>query len=245
MRATVLVLLAVVAMPLPALAQQPGWPSPIHDEQIFWKVLAEQVEIAATGDGNAVVWDVQGWLGGDYNRLWMKSEGKGARGGHDGDFELQALYGRLVSPFWDVQAGLRYERQLGPGPGLQRVHLVLGVQGLAPYWFELEPALFISDDGDISARIEASYDLLITQRLILQPDFEVDLAVQSVEEWGVGSGVNELALALRLRYELRRELAPYLGVEWSRLFGETAELAAAGGDEPRELAVLGGVRLWF
>lgn len=232
------------SLPAGAMAQEPGWPSPIHDDQIFWKVFAEQVELVAAGDDTAVAWDIHGWLGTDFDRLWLKSEGRGA-GAADNELELQALYSRLVSPFWDLQAGIRYERRFDAAADGQRFHAVVGLQGLAPYWFELEPALFVSDDGDVSARVEASYDLLLSQRLIVQPDLEVNLAVQAVEEWGVGSGLNDVSLALRARYEIRREFAPFFGVEWAQKFGETADLARARGESIRHLAALFGLRIWF
>ena len=175
----------------------------------------------------------------------MKSEGARTNRAGAGDFEVQALYSRLLTPYWDIQAGVRYDRQLGPGPNLQRAHLVIGFEGLAPYWWEMEPVLFISEDGDVSARVGASYDLLLTQRLILQPQVEVNLAASTVEEWGVGSGLGDVSVDLRLRYEIRRGFAPYLGVSWFQRFGATADLARNEGADVAELAILGGVRIWF
>ena len=240
-----LVVVAAVVVPAPALAQQDDWPSPVHDDQIFWFLFLEQLEFASTSDTGAAVWDVQGWVGDDYNRLWFKSEGDRASGAGAGEFEVQALYSRLIAPYWDFQAGVRYDRQLGAGSNLQRAHLVVGFEGLAPYWWEMEPVLFISEDGDVSARVTASYDMLLTQRLILQPEVEINLAASTVEEWGMGSGLNNLSVDLRLRYEIRRELAPYLGVSWFQRFGKTADLARSEGQDVAELAILGGVRIWF
>ena len=240
----VLVLTALL-MPAQAFAQQADWPSPVHDDQVFWFLFFEQLEFASTSETNAAVWDVQGWIGDDYNRFWFKSEGDRTNRAGAGDFEVQALYSRLITPYWDFQAGVRYDRQLGTGPNLQRAHLVVGFQGLAPYWWEMEPVLFISEDGDVSTRVEASYDLLLTQRLILQPQVEVNLAASAVEEWGVGSGLNDLSVDLRLRYEIRRQLAPYVGVSWLQRFGATADLARSEGQDVAELAILAGVRMWF
>lgn len=240
----VVIALVVYAAPVAADAQEPGWPSPIHDDQIFWKVFADHVEATISDDVAAVAWDVEGWIGTDFDRLWLKSEG--GRAGEEGtDFDVQALYSRLVSPYWDLQVGVRYEQRFGGGLDDQRLHVVVGLEGLAPYWFELEPALFVSDDGDVSARVEASYDLLLTQRLIAQPDVEVNLAAQSVEEWGVGSGLEDVSLALRLRYEIRREVAPFVGVEWGQQFGETADLSRSRGESIRYLEALAGIRIWF
>lgn len=236
--------LGVLLTPAPLLAQQPDWPLPIHDDMINWFVLFDQLEVTSLSDETPVTWDFQGWVGGDYNRLWMKSEGEVPTRGGGGDFEVQALYSRLIAPFWDFQAGVRYDQQLGRG-GLSRAHLVVGLEGLAPYWFEVEPAVFISQDGDVSARLTASYDMLLTQRLILQPEIEMNLAAQTVEEWGVGSGLTDLSAELRLRYEFRREFAPYVGASWFERFGETADLARSTGDRVVELTVLAGFRIWF
>lgn len=235
--------LGVLLTPAPLLAQQPDWPLPIHDDMINWFVLFDQLEVTSLSDETPVTWDFQGWVGGDYNRLWMKSEGEVPTRGGGGDFEVQALYSRLVAPFWDFQAGVRYDRHLRGG--LSRAHLVIGLEGLAPYWFEVESAVFISQDGDVSARLTASYDMLLTQRLILQPEVEVNLAAQTVEEWGVGSGLTDLSAELRLRYEFRREFAPYVGASWFERFGKTADLARSTGDRVVELAVLAGFRIWF
>jgi copper resistance protein B len=229
---------------LPATAQHDAGAEPRHGDVIAWKVLAEQLELVATGDGSAASWEVQGWVGGDYDRLWLKFEGDDGAP-DDGDFEVQALYSRLIAPYWDLQAGVRYDRTLAQGPVRQRAHLVVGLEGLAPYWFEVEPALFVSDDGDVSARLEASVDLLITQRLVLQPNVEINVAAQSVEEWGIGSGLNDLEMALRLRYEIRPEVAPSLGVQWKGLFGETGDLAEQRAEPRRATTFLVGLRAWF
>ena len=240
-----LVVAVALLVPAPALAQRNDWPSPVHDDQIFWFLFFEQLEFVSTSDTAAAVWDVQGWIGDDYNRFWFKSDGDLTSRAGAGEFEMQALYSRLIAPYWDFQAGVRYDRQLGAGSNLQRAHLVIGFEGLAPYWWEMEPALFISEDGDLSARVTASYDLLLTQRLILQPEVEINLAASTVEEWSVGSGLNDVSVDLRLRYEIRRELAPYLGVSWFQRFGATADLARSRSERVAELAILGGVRVWF
>ncbi len=237
--------LAAFLLPAPAFAQQADWPSPIHDDQIRWFLFFEQIEFVSTSETDAAVWDVQGWVGGDYNKIWFKSEGDRANDAGTGGFEVQALYSRLITPYWDFQAGVRYDRQLGSGPSLDRVHFVFGFEGLAPYWWEMEPVLFISEDGDVSARLTATYDMLLTQRLILQPRVEINLAASTVEQWGVGSGLNDLSIDLRLRYEIRREFAPYLGVRWFQRFGKTADLARSEGENIVELALLGGFRIWF
>jgi len=224
-----------------------NWPEPVEDSQRFGFLLVDQLEYRMkSGADDTARWDVQGWYGGDYNRLWMKTEGEWRTGGErGGEAEVQALYSRLIAPFWDFQAGLRYDQFSGAGFDRSRGFAVIGLQGLARYRFELEPALFISQDGDVSARLTATYDLLLTQRLILQPRVDFDAAVQSAKKFGVGEGVNSVELGLRLHYEIRRELAPYVGVQWLRRFGETADLSRRGGGDVQDIAVVLGVRLWF
>ena len=176
----------------------------------------------------------------------MKTEGDWRAGGErGGEAEVQALYGRLIAPFWDLQIGLRYDQFSGASFDRSRGFAVIGLQGLAPYRFELEPALFVSQDGDVSARLTTTYDLLLTQRLVLQPRLDFDAAVQAAEKFGVGEGVNSIGLGLRLRYEMRREFAPYLGVQWLRRFGDTADISQRQGARAEDFAVVFGVRLWF
>jgi copper resistance protein B len=151
----------------------------------------------------------------------------------------------LISPFFYFQVGGRYQRVSGNSSDHSRGFGVIGVEGLAPYWFSIEPALFISQDGDVSARLEAEYDLLLTQRLIAQPRFEVNVAAQEVKKFGVGRGFNDVELGLRLRYEIRRQFAPYIGVSWTRLLGETADLVRQEGSPVDTLVFVVGVRLWY
>ena len=222
------------------------WPSPIHDNQVFWLVLVDELEYRFNDGTDALNWDVLAWVGGDYQRLWIETEGEsGVAGDGSGEVELQLLYGQLVSPFWDFQAGVRYDRTFGPGRDLGRAFAVVGIQGLTPYLFEVDAALFISEEGDVSARFEAEYSFLLTQRLILQPELEVNIAAQQVEAFGVGSGLNDIELSLRLRYEVSRQFAPYVGVSWTRKFGQTADFAREEGESTDNFAVVGGLRLLF
>jgi copper resistance protein B len=199
-------------------------------------VVIDRLE-AGFGDGDATyLWDAQGWTGGDINRFWWKSEGEG--GSTLEETEVQALYSRAIRPFWDLQAGVRQTIR----PDLEdTTDLVLGVQGLAPHWFEIDAAAFLSTEGDLSARIEAEYDQRLTQRWILQPRAEVTVAASDVPEIEVGAGLSSLELGLRLRYEIRREFAPYAGVEWSRRFGETRDLTG----EAEDIRFVVGLRTWF
>ena len=222
------------------------WPQPVEDDQVFSFLLFDQLEYRNNNGPDTFSWDVQGWIGGDYNRFWVKTEGDdNSFGNNGGEVEVQALYSRLIAPFWDFQAGLRYDWLYGDGPNRSRAFAVIGVQGIAPYEFDIEPALFISEDGDVSARLTAEYDLLLTQRLILQPRFEANVAIQEAKEFGVGNGVNDVELGLRLRYEIKREFAPYIGISWTRILGNTANIARNEGKEVSNFALVAGIRLWF
>jgi copper resistance protein B len=173
--------------------------------------------------------------------MWLKSEGEGALEDNPEQAELQALYGRAITPFFDLQAGVRYDARPSPA----RSHLVLGVQGLLPYVYEIDAAAFVSDEGDVSGRFEAEYDLRINQRLVLQPRLELGFAAQSTPELGIGTGVSAVEGGLRLRYEIRRELAPYVGIAWERKLGGTADFARVAGEDVRDWQWVVGVRAWF
>lgn len=212
----------------------------------FNYVLIDRLEFSSGDAVDALTVDAEGWYGGDRNKFWWKAEGsRELASSNAGEAEIQALYSRLIAPFWDFQVGVRYDRTWGPGPDRDRSFLVLGFEGLAPYWFELEPTIFVSEDGDVSAQLTATYDLLLTQRLILQPRLDLNSAAQDVPEFGVGSGLNNVELGLRLRYEIRREFAPYVGVTWIRQIGDTADLARASVDPVDDLRFVFGLRLWW
>jgi copper resistance protein B len=205
-------------------------------------VLVERMEMRfpANGGGDGYVWDAQGWYGGDLSRFVVKAEGEGEYGGALEEAELQALYSRAISPFFDMQAGLRFD----PEP-VSRSHAVIGIQGLAPYMFHVDGALYLSDRGDLTARIEGEYDQRITQRLILQPRLEVAFSAQDIPGGHLGSGVTRIESGLRLRYEFARELAPYIGLEYEARLGETADFVRAEGEDPEGLSILVGLRAWF
>ena len=224
---------------------QEDWPEPVDDSQTFWLLLVDQLEFR-DNDGEATFnWDAWGWVGGDYERLWVKTEGDIGLETADGEAEVQLLYGKLIAPFWDLQVGLRYDQLYSADGGPGRAFGVIGVQGIAPYLFEVDAALFVSQDGDVSARLQAEYQLLLSQRLILQPEFETNIAIQKVEEFGVGSGINDIELGLRLRYEISRKFAPYVGFSWARKLGNTADLAREEGESVGNFTILGGARLLF
>lgn len=203
-------------------------------------LMIERLEARVANGHDAYLWDLQGWYGGDIDRLVVKSEGEGAFGGVLDDAEVQALWSRAIGPYFDLQGGVRLDVE----PEL-RSHLVLGLQGLAPYMWHVDGALFLSDRGDLTARIEGEHDWKLTQRLILQPRAELELAAQDIPERGIGAGPTKLEAGLRLRYEIAREFAPYVGVGYEAKLGETADLARAAGEDPDGMAVVIGLRAWF
>ncbi|MCK6105898.1 MULTISPECIES: copper resistance protein B [unclassified Brevundimonas] len=205
-------------------------------------VVIDRLE-AGLGDGaDAYLWDAQGWTGGDIHRLWWKTEGEGDLQGRLHEAEIQALYSRAISPFWNLQAGVRQDiRPDGP----DATHVVLGFQGLAPHWWEIDAAAFLSTKGDLSAKVEAEYDQRITQRLILQPRVEAALSARDAPELDLGAGLSSIQAGLRLRYEFTREFAPYFGIEWTRALGSTTDLIAARGGEADKTQVVVGLKAWF
>lgn len=210
------------------------------DDFALGTAMLERLE-ARLGEGeDHYLWDAQGWYGGDHDKIWLKSEGEGEFGGEVESAEVQALWSHAIGAFFDLQAGIRYDFEPD-----SRAHAVLGVQGLAPYMFEVDAAAFLSDRGDLTARIEAEYDQRITQRLILQPRAEILLAAQDIPERAIGAGITSVETGLRLRYEIAREFAPYVGVEYEAKLGDTADRARAAGDDPDCLSLLIGLRAWF
>jgi len=209
------------------------------DFPVFW-FQGDRLEAQVRDGADIYLWDIQGYYGGPTERLWFKSEGEGAFGENPEDAEVQALYSKAFAPFWDVQAGVRHD--IG---GPDTTHAVIGVQGLAPYLFELDTALFFSHRGDVTARLEAEIDQRITQRLILQPRIEANLSAQDIPELGIGAGLDQIEIGARLRYEIRREFAPYIGVEQSWRTGRSATLARARGEDPSVPSLIAGIRFWF
>ncbi|MCB1120099.1 MAG: copper resistance protein B [Verrucomicrobiae bacterium] len=212
----------------------------------FGLLLFDQLEYRYQDGDDLFRWDVEGWYGGDEDRFWFATEGEQALEGPDsGNFELHGYYGRLIAPYWDAQAGLRYDEVWESGERHSRVFAAFGVQGFAPYRFEVSPTLFVSEDGDTSFRFTASKDYRITQRLVAQPRFETEYSFSNVPEFGVGNGFNYVELGVRLRYEFRREFAPYIGIEWEKELGDTADFSRADGEDTDVFNFVAGVRLWF
>lgn len=211
------------------------------DDMPMGSLLIQRLESRFRGNDQALGWEAQGWYGTDYQKLRLKLEGERDAGGPTSDNEVQLLYQRMVADFWDWQVGMRHDDQPGPA----RSYAVLGIQGMAPQWFEVDANLFLSERGDPSLRLESEYELLLTQRLILEPSLEYNLALADDRDIGVGAGGSELEAGLRLRYELRREFAPYVGYVWSKTYGRSGDIARAEGESDEEGYWVAGVRMWF
>ena len=212
------------------------------DDPLLAKVMVDQFEWRRStgGDQGALVWEGGAWLGRDRDKLWFTTEGERVEGVTE-EAELQLRYSRAIAPFWDAQIGGRAD--LGQGP--ERHWLAVGLHGLAPYWFETDLALFADAKGRTGLRLEAEYELLFTQRLILSPDLEVNFHGQDDRATGVGSGLSDAEFGLRLRYEIRREFAPYVGLVGWRKFGDSADFARREGERSDDLQWVIGVRAWF
>lgn len=234
----------------PTVPPSQNWPSPVNDQQnrlfTLVDVLDYRPRIGGGQGHDDYRWDVEGWYGGDYNRLWFKSEGQrdtAFKADYDVDFQL--LYGRFIRKHYDLQIGSRVETQSFKGRNVTRGLGVIGIEGLVPYNYEFESALFIDQGGEVSARLSCTKDLLLTQRLIFQARFETNAAVQRVERFTTGSGLNNLEFGVRLRYEIQREFAPYAGISLDKSFGETATLVREDGGSPTQVRFVLGVRAWF
>jgi len=213
-----------------------------HGASTVYYVLADRFEYQSNEGSPVYLLEGQAWWGTDESRLWIKSELEyDPDAGKLEEAETQALWSKPVSRYFDVQAGLRHDFEPGPS----RSYAVLGLQGLAPYWFEVDGAVFLSEEGDVSARVEAEYEFLLTQRLILQPRAELNFAAQDIPELETGAGLSTAELGLRLRYESDRQFAPYIGVNWKASAGDTADFVRARGDDTETLSFVTGIRLWF
>ncbi|MDP6436646.1 MAG: copper resistance protein B [Gammaproteobacteria bacterium] len=209
-------------------------------DPLLYKVQVEELEWRNAEGGNKRAWDIEGWVGKDRDKLWIKTEGESSSDDTE-EFELQLLYDRAVAPNWDLQLGWRGDFQ----PESRRSWLTIGMQGLAPGFIETDAAVFLASDGRTAARVRASYELLFTQKLILQPGVELNWYAEDDEVNGLGSGWSSFELGLRLRYHVTRKFAPYAGLHWDRKFGETADLAEAAGEETGDLQFVAGLSVWF
>lgn len=217
---------------------------PVEDHKRHTFAVADVIDFNPRGDEGDVRWDFNGWHGGDFNRLWFKSEGEQSFTEADRNIDVQLLYGRFIKKFYDFQIGGGLQTATFQGRNVTRGQAVLGLEAFVPFKSDLETLLFISQDGDIAGRITFIRDLLVTQRVVLQPRVETNVAGQTVEEFTVGSGLNNIELGVRLRFEIRREFGPYIGVSVDRRFFETADLTRAEGKDPSQVRFVFGVRAW-
>jgi copper resistance protein B len=225
-----------------------NFPDPVPDDRLYMFTFIEQLEYRISDDStrDRLGWEAQGWIGGDYNKFWWKSEGESVFESNDeGDSETDLLYSWLITPFWNFQIGVQYANEWSSDGYDDRWSGVIALQGLAPYKFELDNSLYISEDGDVTYQLEAEYDVYITQRLILQPRTEVSVAAQDIPSRDMGAGITDINLDLRLRYEIKREFAPYIGIRYQSLVGETMDIADSMGNETEQLYFLAGLRLAF
>ncbi len=212
----------------------------LGDEKVFASVVVDNLE-AVRADGRTTgAYDLMARVGRDYDRLVIKAEGE-VSGGKVQESRTEALWSHATSTFWDAQLGLRHDTGVGPS----RSWMAVGLQGLAPYWFELDATAYVGNDGRTALRLNAEYELLITQKLVLQPRVEANFYGTSDPARDLGKGLSDVTAGLRLRYEFTRQFAPYVGVEWAGLFGETADLARAASEQTHDARVVAGVHFRF
>jgi len=204
-------------------------------------VMLDRLEYRMVKGRDGYAWEGEVWSGGDIDRFVFASEGEGAFGRRPENIELRALWRHAIDPWFNLEAGVRHD--IRPNP--DRTYATVGIEGLAPYWFEVEGQLLVSDKGDIHARFEGYHDIRLTQRLVAQPAIEANFAFQDVPELGIGSGLSDMELGLRVRHEFAREFAPYIGVNWERKFGDTARFARAEGESASATSFVMGIRFWF
>lgn len=210
------------------------------DRIVFGKVLADELEFLSGNEGDGYAWSVQANYGGDRNKLWLRTQGLKVPGELDPTTSGELLWWRPYTAFWGTQLGLRQD--FGAGA---HTYLAAGIEGLAPYWFEVQATAYVGEDGRLAARVKASYDLRFTNRLILTPGVEANAYSRAEDERGLGAGLGNLEGGLRLRYELHRKFAPYLGYVWERSFADTADRRRAEGDPVNERRFVAGIRMWW
>jgi copper resistance protein B len=203
-------------------------------------VFTLEGDIGDSRDGNVYSWDFDGWIGGDVSKLWLKSEGEKLESHAAEQAEFWAMYSHNVAMFWDAQIGVRIDEQPTSTP-----YLVAGFEGLAPYFFETEIHFFVSEDKDVTARIRQENDLLITQRLVTSPYFELNLSAREVPEQEIGSGLTSGEFGIQTRYEFTRKFAPYIDIKYERKFGSTSSIARKDNENRDDFIVAAGLRLMF
>jgi copper resistance protein B len=222
------------------MSMLPGMADSMDDEARFGKLLIDQLEYVHSEDANGIAVDAQAYYGSDTDKLWFKADGERS-GGHLRDLRTEALWDHATTAFWDTQLGVRHD--FGEGPS--RTWAAFGVQGLSPYWLDIEATAYLGTSGRSAVRVEAEYDLMLTQRLVFTPDLELNAYGKADAARLIGSGVSNIELVMRLRYEVTRQFAPYIGLDWNRRVGRTADLVRDAGEPAFDRAIVAGVRVWF
>jgi copper resistance protein B len=212
----------------------------LMDHHRFRSLRVNRLEVTDVDDETVVPFDLEAWIGKSYNRAVLKAEGEFASGDL-AKARTELLWGHALAPYWDSQLGVRYDSGAGPN----RSWLAAGIEGLAPYRFDLELTAYVGEANRSALRFDASYEMLMTQRLILEPRFEANFYGKDDVERGLGTGLSDASLALRLRYEIHRELAPYIGVEWIDEYSGTEDLTRAAGGDPSDIRFVLGLRFWL
>jgi len=219
----------------------PGMSMAMDDNTIHAQLLLDRLEYTYDNESDGMALDAQAWVGTDLNKLWLKAETERSEG-RWGETRAEALWDHAISPYWGLQGGVRSD---SGGGGPSRTWAAFGVQGLAPYWFELQATAYVGESGRTAFRLEAEYDLLLTQQLVLQPTAEINVHGKNDPERGIGSGLSDIEAGLRLRYDITRKVSPYVGVSWNRKFGTTADYARAAGEDASAIEFVAGIKLWF
>jgi copper resistance protein B len=232
----------IALAPRPATADEPAPTVAKHMDDNPWHtmVLLDRLEWQDASEGDALVWDVNAWTGTDDHRALLRATGERVDGTTD-ENRVELLWWHPVASRWDLVAGIRQDLE----PVTPRSYAALGIQGLAPWWVNVEATVYLGERGQVAATLEAETDWLLTNRLILTPRVEAEAYGRDDESNGIGNGPSEVAAGLRLRYEIRREFAPYVGLEWSGKLGDTADFARAGGESVRDARWVAGIRAWF
>jgi copper resistance protein B len=211
----------------------------MEDDPLLFMLNLDELEIHDAA-GDPLSWNIASWVGKDLRKFRLETEGEQGDEGTE-NIEVRALYSRAVAAYWDFQLGLRHD----PEPGPARDWAVIGWRGLAPYWFEIDTALFIGEDSRSALRLEVEYEILFTQRLVLSPEIEFNFHGKDDPELGIGSGLSDIEAGLRLRYEIRPEFAPYIGVNREKVYGGTEDLARAAGEDTVSSGLVFGIKAWF
>lgn len=214
--------------------------SSIKDDPVLSVITIDQLEVRTTNGEDSLVWEMDAWIGQDLNKFWIKAEGERVNKKTQSS-ELQLLYSKAVTSFWDIQFGIK--KDFLPKPS--RNWGVIAAKGIAPYLFEVDASLFIGHSGRVAARLEAEYEYMLTQKWVLSPEAELNIFTKDDESTGSGKGLSDIELGLRLRYEIRREFAPYVGINWEKKYGNTADFSRSEGEDTQGTQIVAGVRFWF